>query len=137
MPPSDLYPEGLIVSGGKDQIIHVRHPSRNVDDDAEALLIGHGANVCALDITPNSQYIISGGWDQLALVWPIGKWGEKPVELKGHTASVWAVLAYDDNTIITGEFVRPLADGSTDQRIQAVPMRRSAYSSPPASDCSR
>ena len=36
-----------------------------------------------------------------ARLWEVGKWGESTV-LQGHTASVWAVLAFDENTIITG-----------------------------------
>ncbi|KAH8724446.1 phospholipase A-2-activating protein [Phaeosphaeriaceae sp. PMI808] len=101
VPPSTKFPEGLIVSGGKDQIISVRQPSKGLDDDADALLIGHGNNVCALDVSQDGKYIVSGGWDMEARLWEVGKWGQSTI-LKGHTASVWAVLAYDDNTIITG-----------------------------------
>lgn len=101
VPPSSEYPGGLIVSGGKDQIIDVRQPSKGLDDDADALLIGHGNNVCALDVSQDGKYIVSGSWDQDARLWEIGKWGDSTV-LKGHTASVWAVLAYDNNTVITG-----------------------------------
>jgi phospholipase A-2-activating protein len=101
VPPTSAYPEGLIVSGGKDQIIDVRQPSKGLDDDAEALLIGHGNNVCALDASQDGKYIVSGGWDMEARLWEVGKWGDSKV-LPGHEASVWAVLAYDSNTIITG-----------------------------------
>ncbi|KAH3919798.1 hypothetical protein HBI56_031200 [Parastagonospora nodorum] len=101
VPPTTAYPEGLIVSGGKDQIIDVRQPSKNLDDDAEALLIGHGNNVCALDASQDGKYIVSGGWDTEARLWEVGKWGDSKL-LPGHEASVWAVLAYDSNTIITG-----------------------------------
>ena len=101
VPPSAEYAEGLIVSGGKDQIIDVRAPSKGLEDDAEALLIGHGNNVCALDVSQDGKYIVSGGWDAEARLWQVGKWGDSLV-LKGHSASVWAVLAYDANTIITG-----------------------------------
>lgn len=101
VPPSSDYPEGLVVSGGKDQLIDVRQPSKSLDDNADALLIGHGSNVCALDASKNGKYIVSGSWDQDARLWEVGKWGDSMV-LKGHEASVWAVLAYDDTTIITG-----------------------------------
>ncbi|KAH9861709.1 hypothetical protein J1614_011462 [Plenodomus biglobosus] len=101
VPPSPAYPEGLIVSGGKDQIIDVRQPSKSLGDDADALLIGHGNNVCALDVSHDGKYIVSGGWDYEARLWEVGKWGHSTV-LKGHEAAVWAVLAYDDSTIITG-----------------------------------
>jgi phospholipase A-2-activating protein len=101
VPPSAEFPEGLIVSGGKDQIIDVRQPSKGLDDDADALLIGHGNNVCALDVSQDGKYIVSGSWDMEARLWQVGKWGDSTV-LPGHTASVWAVLAYDSSTIITG-----------------------------------
>ncbi|KAH7112802.1 polyubiquitin binding protein-like protein [Dendryphion nanum] len=101
VPPSSTYPEGLIVSGGKDQLIDVRQPSTALEQDADALLIGHGSNVCALDTTADGKYIISGSWDASARVWEVGKWDNSTV-LEGHTASVWAVLAYDASTIITG-----------------------------------
>jgi phospholipase A-2-activating protein len=101
VPPTSDFPEGLIVSGGKDQIIDVRQPSKSLEDDAEALLIGHGNNVCALDASQDGKYIVSGGWDTEARLWEVGKWGDSKL-LPGHEASVWAVLAYDSNTIITG-----------------------------------
>lgn len=101
VPPSADFPDGLIVSSGKDQIIDVRQPSKTLDDNADALLIGHGSNVCALDASQDGKLIISGSWDTEARVWEVGKWGDSTV-LQGHTASVWAVLAYDSSTIITG-----------------------------------
>ncbi|KAF1925798.1 phospholipase A-2-activating protein [Didymella exigua CBS 183.55] len=101
VPPSPQYPEGLIASGGKDQIIDVRQPGKNIEDDAEALLVGHGNNVSALDVSQDGKYIVSGGWDLEARLWVVGKWGESR-KLGEHGAAVWAVLAYDSNTIITG-----------------------------------
>ncbi|EUC48291.1 hypothetical protein COCMIDRAFT_2741 [Bipolaris oryzae ATCC 44560] len=101
VPPSSSFPDGLVVSGGKDQIIDVRSSTKTLDSDADALLIGHGNNVCALDVSEDGRYIVSGSWDMEARLWQVGKWGESTV-LQGHTASVWAVLAFDENTIITG-----------------------------------
>ncbi|KAF2679203.1 phospholipase A-2-activating protein [Lentithecium fluviatile CBS 122367] len=101
VPPSSAFPEGLVVSSGKDQIIDVRQPRKALGDDADALLIGHGSNVCALDASQDGKLIVSGSWDASARVWQVGKWGESTV-LDGHTASVWAVLAYDAANIITG-----------------------------------
>lgn len=100
-PPIKGYPDGLIVSGGKDSIIEVREPGREPDRDAEALLLGHAHNVCALDVSADGKYIVSGSWDNSARVWGVGKW-ECDALLEGHQGSVWAVLAYDQDTIITG-----------------------------------
>lgn len=100
-PKEDEYLEGLIVSGGKESIIEVRQPSKAAEDSAEAVLLGHAGNVCSLDVSPEGKYIVSGGWDQQARLWRVGKW-ETETEFKGHDGSVWAVLAYDEETVITG-----------------------------------
>ncbi|KAL8834260.1 MAG: hypothetical protein Q9176_007586 [Flavoplaca citrina] len=100
-PPIKGYPDGLIISGGKDTIIQVREPGREPDKDAEALLLGHAHNVCALDVSQDGTYVVSGSWDGSARVWKVGKW-ECDAILEGHQGSVWAVLAYDTETIITG-----------------------------------
>ncbi|OAL51584.1 phospholipase A-2-activating protein [Pyrenochaeta sp. DS3sAY3a] len=134
VPPSPAYPEGLIVSGGKDQIIDVRPPSKSLDDDAEALLIGHGNNVCALDVSQDGKYIVSGSWDTEARLWEVGKWGDSTV-LQGHTASVWAVLAYDSKTIITGCADKQIrifqSSGSLVRSIQAPEVVRALCRLPP------
>jgi phospholipase A-2-activating protein len=108
LPPSTKYTEGLILSGGKDTIIEVRVPSKAPDDNAEALLLGHSGNVCALDVDPAGKFIVSGSWDSEARIWPVGQWESQTV-LRGHEASVWDVLAYDSETIITA---------SADQKIR-------------------
>ncbi|KAF2807280.1 phospholipase A-2-activating protein [Mytilinidion resinicola] len=101
VPPSSEFPEGLIVSGGQDTIIDVRQPAKAGADNADALLLGHGHNVCALDVSEDGKKIVSGSWDNDARIWQVGKWEESTV-LRGHGAAVWAVLAYDKETIITG-----------------------------------
>jgi phospholipase A-2-activating protein len=137
VPPSEAFPEGLIVSSGKDQIIDVRGPSKALEDDADALLLGHGSNVCALDASADGKLIISGSWDTEARVWQVGKWGEESTLLKGHEASVWAVLSYDDSTVITGT-LEPFCSAlwlllglHANPDLQVAPTRTSAYFSPP------
>jgi len=101
VPPSTTYPEGLIVSGGKDAVIEVKQPGKTPQDNADALLLGHSHNVCALDVSESGDVIVSGSWDAEARVWHVGRW-EATAVLQGHGGSVWAVLAYDKETIITG-----------------------------------
>ncbi len=101
LPPNAQFPEGLIISSGKDVVIDVRQPSRAAEDNAEALLLGHSRDVCALDIDQGGKYIVSGSWDHDARIWPVGKW-ESDIVLRGHEGTVWAVLAYDPETVITG-----------------------------------
>jgi phospholipase A-2-activating protein len=98
--PTQQFSEGLIISGGQDTVIEVRQPSKAPGDNAEALLLGHSRNVCALDVDPSGDFIVSGAWDAEARIWPVGKW-ESQIVLKGHEGSVWAVLAFDSETVIT------------------------------------
>lgn len=101
LPPTPEFPEGLVLAGGQDTIIEARQPSKAADDNADAMLLGHAHNVCALDVSPDSGWIVSGSWDSTARLWKVGKW-ECDVVLDGHGGSVWAVLAYDKDTVITG-----------------------------------
>ncbi|KAI9929936.1 hypothetical protein ASPWEDRAFT_101851 [Aspergillus wentii DTO 134E9] len=100
-PPTSEFPEGLVISGGQDTIIDARQPGKAADDNADAMLLGHMGNVCALDVCPEGGWIVSGSWDSTARLWRVGKW-ECDVVLENHQGSVWTVLAYDKDTIITG-----------------------------------
>ncbi|KAJ3495875.1 hypothetical protein NLG97_g3065 [Lecanicillium saksenae] len=80
-PPNADHPDGLVVSGGKDTIIEVKNPKQQPTDHAERLLIGHAHN---------------------ARVWNLGTW-ETELQLSGHEGmAVWAVLALDEKTVVTG-----------------------------------
>lgn len=81
----------------------MREPGQPPDSDPYRLLLGHQGNVCALDVGPDTKvpWVISGSWDASAMIWDVEK-GEAVVTLEGHQASVWAVLAYDQDTVITG-----------------------------------
>ena len=126
-PPTSAYPEGLIISGGKDTIIEIRQPGRPPDDNAEALLAGHAHNVCALDVSSEGGFIVSGSWDSTARIWRIGKW-ECDAILEGHEASVWAVLAYDRETVVTGKLYSSFKFGhSSLTREKAAPTSLSGY----------
>ncbi|PLB35805.1 WD repeat PLAP family protein [Aspergillus candidus] len=100
-PPTSDFPEGLVISGGQDTIIEAKQPGKTAGDNADAMLLGHAGNVCALDVSPEGGWIVSGSWDSSARLWEVGKWECRTV-LEGHEGSVWAVLAYDKDTIITG-----------------------------------
>jgi phospholipase A-2-activating protein len=102
VPPSSDYPDGLIVSGGQDAIIELRRPGASPQNNADALLLGHQGNVCALDVSEDGKAFVSGSWDSDARIWQLGKMEAASV-LQGHEANVWAVLWYDRETIITGK----------------------------------
>jgi phospholipase A-2-activating protein len=82
-------------------LLDVRSLNSTPDDDPDAYLPAHESNVCALHVSPDGSYFVSGSWDTTACVWQVGKWDEG-VRLDGHSAAVWGVLAYDKDTIITG-----------------------------------
>ncbi|GAB0134659.1 hypothetical protein EsDP_00003021 [Epichloe bromicola] len=101
-PASAEYPNGLVISGGKDMVIEVKSPNAAATDHAERLLIGHAHNVCTLDVAPDGSYLISGGWDGQARVWNLQK-GETALMLAGHEdKAVWSVVALDEKTAVTG-----------------------------------
>jgi phospholipase A-2-activating protein len=95
----------------------VRKPSAQPTDNAERLLLGHAHNVAALDVAPSGRFVISGGWDGQARVWSTAKW-ETEVMLAGHEGhTVWAVLAYSDNVVVTG---------CADKNIRVFDLRKSS-----------
>ncbi|KAK4185740.1 PUL domain-containing protein [Podospora australis] len=116
IPPSSDRPEGLIASAGAETIIEVKRPSLTSADNADRLLVGHSHNVCTLDATPSGKYLVSGSWDGKAIVWDTDKW-DRWADLvhEGEVRSVWAVLAYDENIVITG---------SADKHIRIFDLRR-------------
>ncbi|PHH64352.1 hypothetical protein CDD81_4709 [Ophiocordyceps australis] len=99
--PSKKYPHGLVISGGKDAIIEVKPPTSSSTDNAERLLVRHAHNVCTLDVSSETSYIVSGGWDGQALVWNTESW-EPELSLVGHEGmSVWGVLAFNNHVVAT------------------------------------
>ncbi|KAJ9603275.1 WD repeat protein Lub1 [Cladophialophora chaetospira] len=100
-PPSKEFEEGLVLSSGQDALIEARQPSLTTDQNADAFMVGHSNQVCSIDVRASAGYFVSGSWDSTAKVWGIGRW-EVAADLEGHTATVWSVLAFDRETIVTG-----------------------------------
>ena len=92
------------MAGGKDAIVEVKSPKATSETHAERLLVGHAHTICALDVSPDGKWLVSGSWDGTARIWSIGKW-DCIAELDEHQGTAWAVLAYDSETIITGMFI--------------------------------
>ncbi|TPX41099.1 hypothetical protein SeMB42_g04279 [Synchytrium endobioticum] len=113
IPPSKTHPQGLVVSGGQDKVIHVSDPLIPASEPTY-MLAGHSENVCALTVAANGD-IISGSWDKTTRVWR--NWNLL-YTLEGHEASVWAVLSVADDQVLTG---------SADKKIKLWKSGRSAH----------
>ncbi|TRM58573.1 WD40-repeat-containing domain protein [Schizophyllum amplum] len=96
LPPTSDAPKGYLVTGGQDKLINIFRLGAGADEP-EFRLVGHSANVCALDVTAGGA-IVSGSWDATAKVW---RNFQLAYELKGHESSVLAVLAIDEDKILT------------------------------------
>ncbi|KAK3330713.1 PUL domain-containing protein [Apodospora peruviana] len=102
-PARPEYPDGLILSSGAEPLIEVKNPTSTPTDNAVRLLVGHSNNVCALDASLKGNWFVSGSWDGKAIVWRTDTWEISQFLVhEGDVKSVWAVLAYDENTVITG-----------------------------------
>ena len=73
--------------GGKESLINgVMLESASMDADPTFTLIGHTANICALNTDHETSELISGSWDKTAKVWANGS---VKYNLDQHEASVW------------------------------------------------
>jgi phospholipase A-2-activating protein len=94
------------LTGGQDKLVNAFEVSVDADGRATSsktpdyTLLGHEDNISTLDVGPGGAYIVSGSWDKTARIW---KGWECVATLKGHLQAVWAVLAVDEERVITGE----------------------------------
>ncbi|OCT97805.1 phospholipase A-2-activating protein isoform X1 [Xenopus laevis] len=96
LPPSDLYPRGLIATGGNDQNICVF----SLDSEKPLYTLkGHKNTVCSLS-SGKFGTLLSGSWDTTGKVWLNDKC---MMTLQGHTAAVWAVkILPEQGLMLTG-----------------------------------
>ncbi|XP_062985272.1 phospholipase A-2-activating protein [Elgaria multicarinata webbii] len=96
IPPSDLYPRGLIATGGNDNNICIFA----LDSSAPLYVLkGHKNTVCSLS-SGKFGTLLSGSWDTTAKVWLNDKC---MMTLQGHTAAVWAVkILPEQGLMLTG-----------------------------------
>lgn len=103
----NAYPV-LALAGGQDHLVnaYTLPPGDTAGQEPSSLtpeytLVGHSDNVCALDVLDGpGGYIVSGSWDKTARVW---RNFECVATLAGHEQAVWAVLALDEDHVLTGE----------------------------------
>ncbi|XP_039589171.1 phospholipase A-2-activating protein isoform X3 [Passer montanus] len=96
IPPSDLYPRGLIATGGNDHNICIF----TVDNPAPLYVLkGHKNTVCSLS-SGKFGTLLSGSWDTTAKVWLNDRC---MMTLQGHTAAIWAVkILPEQGLMLTG-----------------------------------
>uniref|UniRef100_A0A493SSV5 Phospholipase A-2-activating protein n=2 Tax=Anas TaxID=8835 RepID=A0A493SSV5_ANAPP len=96
IPPSDLYPRGLIATGGNDHNICIF----TVDSTAPLYVLkGHKNAVCSLS-SGKFGTLLSGSWDTTAKVWLHDRC---MMTLQGHTAAIWAVkILPEQGLMLTG-----------------------------------
>ncbi|XP_069096867.1 phospholipase A-2-activating protein isoform X2 [Pleurodeles waltl] len=102
IPPSDLYPRGLIATGGNDHNICVFTLDSPI---ALYTLKGHKNTVCSLS-SGKFGTLLSGSWDTTAKVWLNDKC---MMTLQGHSAAVWAVkILPEQGLMLTGSADRTI-----------------------------
>jgi phospholipase A-2-activating protein len=99
--PTKEYPDGLVISGGQDTIIEARQPASTAESSADGLMVGHTNQVASLDVNMDEGWIVSGSWDGTAKLWRLGQW-QPEVDFPGHQGTVWAVVAYSNDIVVTG-----------------------------------
>jgi phospholipase A-2-activating protein len=110
--PTKEYPEGLVICGGQDTIIEARQPASTAESNADGLMVGHANQVASLDVNADGGWIVSGSWDGTAKLWRVGQW-EPEVEFPGHQGTVWAVVAYSSEIVVTGTSFQPMSEAKT------------------------
>uniref|UniRef100_A0A8C3WRU6 Phospholipase A-2-activating protein n=1 Tax=Catagonus wagneri TaxID=51154 RepID=A0A8C3WRU6_9CETA len=96
IPSSDMYPHGLIATGGNDHNICIF----SLESPAPLYVLkGHKNTVCSLS-SGKFGTLLSGSWDTTAKVWLNDKC---MMTLQGHTAAVWAVkILPEQGLMLTG-----------------------------------
>lgn len=96
MPPTETHPQGLVITGGHDNMILVFDFN---SPEPIMKLEGHTGTVCSLDAGKFGT-ILSGSWDKTAKVWINGK---IVMSFDDHEAAVWTVkMLPDRGLMLTG-----------------------------------
>ncbi|TIA91274.1 hypothetical protein E3P99_01156 [Wallemia hederae] len=91
-----LRDELLVATGSQDTLVNLHQLQPGATEQAITTpaytLLGHSANVCAIDAT--HDLLATGSWDTTARVW---KNGVEIACLSGHSQAVWSVKFTPDN----------------------------------------
>ncbi|XP_075970869.1 phospholipase A2 activator protein [Anticarsia gemmatalis] len=98
LPPCEAYPDGLVVTGGNDNIIL----GYNLQDGAvQVTLEEHENTVCSVQAGRDFGILLSSSWDNTAKIWNLNTPRSAPKTLKGHQAAVWSVIELFNGTYAT------------------------------------
>lgn len=111
----------MVAAAGNDAIIYVSElidsSDAPIDDTGLFQLIGHSANICALDYS-HSELVLSS-WDQTAKVWDLDTCAVK-YNLVGHESSVWDAKALGNQEYITCSADRTIKLWKCDQVVATL-----------------
>ncbi|XP_060528385.1 phospholipase A-2-activating protein [Cylas formicarius] len=96
--PTEEFPDGLVVTGGNDNLILIYKPS---EPFATFTLKEHSNAVSCLSNTNEANCFLSGSWDTTAKYFRISGSPKCAVSYIGHTAAVWSVIQLKDGRILT------------------------------------
>ncbi|KAF9970764.1 hypothetical protein BGZ73_006474 [Actinomortierella ambigua] len=111
---SEQHPNGLIVTGGSDKLIHIWDPE-NASDPLYTL-VGHNDNVCSL-YADASGHIVSGSWDKTAKIWRDGQCVQT---LEGHTQAIWGVIELEHNVVVTASADKTIGMWKDGKRFKTI-----------------
>lgn len=97
-PPSNAYPNGIILTSGNDKNI-----CGFVAEQESPLftLKGHSETVCCLSLGIEPGTFLSASWDKTGKVWNYTS-GEMGTTFKGHDLAVWGIIEVSAGVVITG-----------------------------------
>jgi WD40 repeat protein len=90
----------VLVRGGWHVLLPLR-PVRAMDVETVPQF-GHNVSVNAVALSPDEKYLLTGGWDNLAILWDVTT-GRKLRSFHGHSSQVTSVtFSPDGKSILTG-----------------------------------
>ncbi|KAI4461369.1 phospholipase a-2-activating protein [Holotrichia oblita] len=104
--PTKEYPDGLVVTGGNDNVILVYHP---YEQSAILTLTEHSNTICYLSKGIEANTFLSSSWDTSAKLWNLSNIQQSTATYSGHTAAVWSVIQLPTSNVVTASADKTIA----------------------------
>lgn len=121
LPPDAEHAQGLIVSGGADQLINVWDCAAG---RMRATLIAHSGNVCKLAATDGAPFLFaSSSWDGTARVWTeeLAPAGSLSLAVGGEErVAVWSVAGLGHDVFVTAHADRSVKVWRGDHMVRSI-----------------